>query len=389
MMQKAHLLNQQQVNEKKLFHGTSPENVEAICEDNFDPRIHKKNRRLMYGQGTYFAVNALSSHSYAKRDSNSFQYMFLAKVLVGCYTKGHRSYQRPPPKDCSNVATHLYDSCVDNISNPTIFVVFDSNYFYPEYVIQYLSPQPPAAGPLLLKKRSAQRLTLSSSTQSSFSASAVSISSRFASPSWFAAVAKANFERPMPLEMPMAPRTEHGILKHQSSSSNYLGKASLPRGSTTQSSYSASAVSNAELTGITQTRSSDYLDTASLPSGSTRKSSYSASTVSRAELTGTTATKCSDNLGTASTKAGTGAESRYSASTLFSSELISVGTGLTRQIISMLKGTVAEMSHSASVVTGSELTTVNLARSTISLGSAFTPSGTAAGSIYSAYFTAY
>ena len=81
--------------------------------------------------------------------------------------------------------------------------------------------------------------------------------------------------------------------------------------------------------------------------------------------------------------------SRHSASILFSSELISVETRLTAQILSMLKGTVADISHTASAVTGSELTSVNPTRSTISLGSAFTPSETAAGSIYSAYFTAY
>lgn len=88
MTRKAHLLNQQRVNETKLFHGTSPENVEAICEKNFDPRLHSKNKRLELGQGTYFAVNAVCSHSCAKRDSDLFQYMFLTKVLVGCFTKG-------------------------------------------------------------------------------------------------------------------------------------------------------------------------------------------------------------------------------------------------------------------------------------------------------------
>ena len=152
MTRKAQLLNQQQVNEKKLFHATSPENVEAICENNFDPCLHNKNKRVKLGQGTYFAVNAISSHAYAKRDSDLFQYMFLARVLVGCYTKGHPSYQRPPPKDVSNVDTHLHDSCVDKIALPTIFVVFDRNHFYPEYLIQYSSvcqpSSPPFASPL-------------------------------------------------------------------------------------------------------------------------------------------------------------------------------------------------------------------------------------------------
>ena len=49
MTRKAQLLNQQQVNVKKLFHGTSPENVEAICERKFDPRLHSRNKSVTKG----------------------------------------------------------------------------------------------------------------------------------------------------------------------------------------------------------------------------------------------------------------------------------------------------------------------------------------------------
>ena len=135
--------NRQAVNEKNLFHGTTPDSVEAICKQNIDWRLHGKNASK-YGEGSYFAVNASYSHSYAKRDDNMFQFMFLTKVLVGSYTEGHSSYRRPPPKQPSDPASDLYDSCVDNTSNPTIFVVFDTDQFYPEYIIQYSSAQPKA-----------------------------------------------------------------------------------------------------------------------------------------------------------------------------------------------------------------------------------------------------
>ena len=135
--------NRQAVNEKNLFHGTTPDSVEAICKQNIDWRLHGKNASK-YGEGSYFAVNASYSHFYAKRDDNMFQFMFLTKVLVGSYTEGHSSYRRPPPKQPSDPASDLYDSCVDNTSNPTIFVVFDTDQFYPEYIIQYSSAQPKA-----------------------------------------------------------------------------------------------------------------------------------------------------------------------------------------------------------------------------------------------------
>ena len=124
------------VNERQLFHGTNPEIVEAICKQNFDWRLHGKNATV-YGEGSYFALNSSYSDRYAKEDSKGSKFMFVAKVLVGSYTTGHSSYRRPPSKEPSNPASDLYDSCVDDRSFPTIFVVFDTDQFYPEYIIEY------------------------------------------------------------------------------------------------------------------------------------------------------------------------------------------------------------------------------------------------------------
>ncbi|XP_068694762.1 zinc finger CCCH-type antiviral protein 1-like [Montipora foliosa] len=124
------------INEKQLFHGTSPNAVEAICKQNFDWRLHGKNA-TKYGEGSYFALNSSYSDSYASQDDRSSQFMFVAKVLVGCYAKGHSSYRRPPAKDPSNPASDLYDCCVDDTGSPSIFVVFDTDQFYPEYIIEY------------------------------------------------------------------------------------------------------------------------------------------------------------------------------------------------------------------------------------------------------------
>ena len=112
--------NQQQANEKRLFHGTSPRNVAIICGNNFDPRLHRNGTE--FSEGVSFAVNASYSHRYATReiDRDLSQFMFLAKILVGSYTVGHTT-------------------CVDDRSNPTIFVVADTQHFYPEYIIKYSS----------------------------------------------------------------------------------------------------------------------------------------------------------------------------------------------------------------------------------------------------------
>ena len=128
------------INEMRLFHGTNPEVVEAICKQNFDWRVNGKNGTA-YGQGSYFAVNSSKSHCYAKEDNKKSKFMFVAKVLAGSYTEGKSSYQRPPSKNPGNPASDLYDSCVDKMSDPSIFVIFQNDQLYPEYIIEYSTAQ--------------------------------------------------------------------------------------------------------------------------------------------------------------------------------------------------------------------------------------------------------
>lgn len=60
--------------------------------------------------------------------------MFVALVLVGEYTKGRSDYVRPPPKGNSR---SFYDSCVNSETDPSIFVIFEKQQIYPEYIIDY------------------------------------------------------------------------------------------------------------------------------------------------------------------------------------------------------------------------------------------------------------
>ena len=127
-------------NEKQLFHGTSSNLVDAICKQNFDWRMGRKHGKK-YGKGSYFAIQASRSHCYTEIDVDGDYFMFLARVLVGLYAEGKSTYRRPPLKDPTNPASDLYDSCVDNQYSPTIFVVFDMDQCYPEYVIKYLKQE--------------------------------------------------------------------------------------------------------------------------------------------------------------------------------------------------------------------------------------------------------
>lgn len=83
--------------------------------------------------GSYFARDAKYSHNYTAHSST--RCMFVCRILVGDYTKGDSSYLRPPSKNGGD--TVFFDSCVDDVYNPSIFVVFEKHQVYPEYLIQY------------------------------------------------------------------------------------------------------------------------------------------------------------------------------------------------------------------------------------------------------------
>ncbi|XP_036615665.1 protein mono-ADP-ribosyltransferase PARP12 [Trichosurus vulpecula] len=122
-----------EVDERFLFHGTRPEYVDAICHQNFDWRISGLHG-TSYGKGSYFARDAAYSHHYSQ-SSLKCQPMFLARVLVGEFTRGSSSYLRPPPKE--GQSSVFYNSCVNSMSDPSIFVVFEKHQIYPEYLIWY------------------------------------------------------------------------------------------------------------------------------------------------------------------------------------------------------------------------------------------------------------
>ncbi|KAM9468199.1 uncharacterized protein Hap1MRO34_014864 [Clarias gariepinus] len=130
-MKKANSEKKYREAERFLFHGTNTRNVDAICLQNFDMRVSGANATV-YGQGSYFARDAKYSHDYT--DHYSERKMFTCRVLVGQYTKGASHYRRPPAKDA---AGNLYDSCVNDLREPTIYVVFERSQVYPEFLITY------------------------------------------------------------------------------------------------------------------------------------------------------------------------------------------------------------------------------------------------------------
>ncbi|XP_017270275.1 protein mono-ADP-ribosyltransferase PARP11 [Kryptolebias marmoratus] len=129
--------------ERRLFHGTDRINLDCICKYNFDLRLAGQHSHL-YGKGIYFALHA----SYAGKYSNigpthslysgwrgqQTKIIVLARVITGKIIAGQPEFIKPDDKNIDN--TH--DSCVNDINYPTIFVIFDPNQIYPEYLIEFI-----------------------------------------------------------------------------------------------------------------------------------------------------------------------------------------------------------------------------------------------------------
>uniref|UniRef100_UPI0009B36880 poly [ADP-ribose] polymerase 11-like n=1 Tax=Monopterus albus TaxID=43700 RepID=UPI0009B36880 len=123
------------VQERRLFHGTESGNIDGICKYNFDMRLVGRRHGHAYGKGIYFAKFASQAAKYSKRSPGDCGHgeLLMARVLIGRPTLGAKEKLKP---DHGALET-THDSCVDNIANPRVYVIFDSNQIYPEYLIEY------------------------------------------------------------------------------------------------------------------------------------------------------------------------------------------------------------------------------------------------------------
>jgi poly [ADP-ribose] polymerase 10/14/15 len=85
----------------------------------------------VYGQGVYFATDFKYS---AQSQYAPGGHVFQARVLVGEYTVGDARMKVAPTKPHLN---RPYDSVVNNVSSPTVFVIFHDSQAYPEYLITF------------------------------------------------------------------------------------------------------------------------------------------------------------------------------------------------------------------------------------------------------------
>ena len=123
--------------ELMLFHGTSSDNIEKINAGGLN-RSYAGMHATAFGKGVYFARDALySCHTkYSPPDAQGHRYMYYANVLVGEYTAGNRSMIVPPNKNSTD-PHETYESVVDNLAKPSMYVLFQDYEYYTEYLITF------------------------------------------------------------------------------------------------------------------------------------------------------------------------------------------------------------------------------------------------------------
>ncbi|XP_073401705.1 protein mono-ADP-ribosyltransferase PARP15-like [Dendrobates tinctorius] len=142
---KCFTINKHDVNKKNpgeenirpLYHGTHSNAIANINRNGFNRAYCGKNA-TMYGNGTYFAEDSKYScrDTYSCPDANGMKYIYQAAVITGRYCKGDRSYKEAPHVD-GDPNKGRYDSVVDDVKNPKMFVVFRDDVAYPEYLIAF------------------------------------------------------------------------------------------------------------------------------------------------------------------------------------------------------------------------------------------------------------
>ena len=119
-----------------LFHGCPSDVVPKIVQQGFNRSFCGANATL-YGKGVYFARDASYSTYplYCRPDAEGIQTCFLVRAAVGEWCKAKRDDITPGVRDeAKNI---LYDSTVDDLQNPSIFVLYHDAQTYPEYIVRF------------------------------------------------------------------------------------------------------------------------------------------------------------------------------------------------------------------------------------------------------------
>ncbi|KAF6038116.1 PARP15 [Bugula neritina] len=125
-----------QVETTPLWHATAEDNIQKITHGKFDRGLSGKVGDNLLGAGCYFSTTSGYSDNWnSPVNAAGEKHMIMVRVVTGDFCKGDNSLKTAPYKPGSK--TEQYDSVVDDVSNPTKYVVYHDASAYPEYIVKY------------------------------------------------------------------------------------------------------------------------------------------------------------------------------------------------------------------------------------------------------------
>ena len=113
------------------------DSIEKIIQQGFNRSFCGKNATV-YGKGVYFARDSSysSSDTYSPKDPfTGHKHILACSVVVGEFCPGRTNARTPDLRDATK--NILYDSTVDSVSDPSLYVTYHDAQAYPEYLITF------------------------------------------------------------------------------------------------------------------------------------------------------------------------------------------------------------------------------------------------------------
>ncbi|XP_036364784.1 protein mono-ADP-ribosyltransferase PARP14-like [Octopus sinensis] len=112
-----------------LWHGTAEGAVEGINKSGFN-RSYCGRNATAFGEGVYFAkdIKYSASDTYSTPDHHRIKRIYQCSVLVGKVIQGQHRLK---------VLQESYNSAVNNIQTPSIYIIFHDSQAYPNYLITF------------------------------------------------------------------------------------------------------------------------------------------------------------------------------------------------------------------------------------------------------------